>query len=386
MNNEIEKRGGAGWRLALSALVLAGGVKLSQDLKQGSRDSNSEPTPVTTPTPTPRNILSSSYDIELPKSPIPVDTKVPTSTFSKPEKAITAKPAKKPVLGEESLLGTNQGIGLKDSIPDTVEEIKEPTIYTVKEDDTLETISRQHNNIPEDILYNMNSVAIGEDPNSLKPGTELLIIHWGPAEASRNFARRKTEETIKQGGEITWVYTTLGEEAIIQDIAEVFDVDADKLAEMNGIDDQTEKLPKGYYLMIPADEGFAFSDIDRQEGRRFKLKPGISMDAIWWENSTGQEVIGPGYPNVAYMVEPYSKEYWIEASWSTADELSEDYYVPETVTDTPANRVWETIDKEGNITQQEREGFLVYGKKRICHTEYRKAPAGEWVFTKSISF
>jgi hypothetical protein len=107
--------------------------------------------------------------------------------------------------------------------------------------------------------------------------------------------------------------------------------------------------------------------------------PGIGLDAVWWENPTGEETAGPWWSNEAFILEPYQKEYWVETQWSTADNPDPEFFVPEIVTDIPVNRTIEITDEDGNVRYEEREGFLVYGKQKVLHTEYRKVPAGEWL-------
>lgn len=92
------------------------------------------------------------------------------------------------------------------SVPETAEEIQEPIVYTIKEGDTLTKISWEHNNIPVEIIYNMNREIIGDNPNLIKPGQGLLIIYWGPVEASHDFVYKRMMEMVKRGKQITWVF------------------------------------------------------------------------------------------------------------------------------------------------------------------------------------
>lgn len=259
------------------------------------------------------------------------------------------------------------------------EEIKEPIIYTVKEGDTLTKISQEHNNLPVEIIYNMNREVVGDNPDLIKPRMEFLIIYWDPVRASEDFVYRHYREVIRKGGEIDWVYFNLEKETSLEEIANYVGVEIQALSKLNEISDPTKPLPKGYYLMIPAEEGFAFTEQDRQANRRWIPKPGISLNYIWWENPTGEAIAGPWYPNIAYMIEEGKKEIWTDGVWSTAHpsfiNAPEDFKVEE-ITDIPYDV--ELKDAEGNIIEI-RKGFKVYGKHREYISVSRKVEAGEWI-------
>ncbi|MFZ5366182.1 MAG: LysM peptidoglycan-binding domain-containing protein [Patescibacteria group bacterium] len=260
------------------------------------------------------------------------------------------------------------------------EETPEPTTYTVKKGDTLIKIAKEHGNIPWQIIYNMNRKVIGNNPDLIKPGQELSIIHWGPVEASHDFAYKKTEEALARGEKINWVYFTLGKEATVQEVADFFGINAQELAKLNRIDNSATPLLKDYYLMIPiGKEGFAFSEADRKAGRRWIPMPGISLGAVWWVRPTGLGPTGPCYPNEAYVFEAYRQEYWVEETWSTAwpffEQNPQEFRVRE-ITNEPYDI---TIgDYQGNVVEV-RKGFKVIGQRRLWHTEYRPAKAGQWI-------
>lgn len=263
--------------------------------------------------------------------------------------------------------------------PCLIEEPQGPIVYVVKEGDSLSKISQEHNNLPVEIIYNMNSQVIGDNPDLIRPGQELLLVRWNSVDASRHLASRRAQEVAKKGEMLDWVYFTLTSELSANEVADFFGISAEGIASLNEIDDPNIKLPKDYYLMLPIDEGFAFTETDREEGRRWRPMPGISLGAIWWESPTGEKDVEPSYPNIAYTVIPCPIESWVDATWSTADNLPADQFLPEEITNIPANRVWEIVDEEGNKTSKMKEGFLVHGKQKITHTGYQKVEAGEWV-------
>ena len=364
MNNK--ERANRGVQSTLAALALLGGLTFDDYRNQEqSNPSSQEPTPITT-TVRPSKEEASSLLFTSTVTPTETLTSFPSFTPTPTAEAIPNSFPKEGVVFDSEE-------GVKD------EETKGPITYRVKKGDTLFKISKEHNNIPVDILYNMNQEVIGENPDLIKPGQELLIIDWGPVEASRDFARRKAEKMIKQGEKINWVSFTLNREMSIREIAEMYDVEEDKIISLNGIKDQTKTLPKDYYLMLPIDEGFAFTEADRKEGRRWQPMPGIPLGAIWWESPTGEKNVEPSYPNIAYTVIPCPVESWVDVTWSTADNLPADQFLPEEITNIPANRVWEIVDEKGNKRNETREGFLVHGKQKITHTGSCKIEAGKWI-------
>jgi len=276
--------------------------------------------------------------------------------------------------GEQQIKEENKTVPIS-----TEEEKLTPFIYVIKEGDTLSEISKKNNGLPVNIIYKMNERVIGGDPDILTPGQEFLIVRWGPIEASRYLASGKAQEVTKKGKAPDWIYSTLTSELSAREVADFFGISVEKIASLNEIDDPNIKLPKDYCLMVPIGEGFVFTETDRLAGRKWQPRPEIAVETIWWEDSSGQKVDNPEYPNIAFIMEPFPSESWVSETWSTADQLPSEDFVSETVTDIPANRIWEIVDKEGNVTQEERTGFLVYGKHKIVRTGCRKVKAGRWV-------
>ncbi|MDD3532374.1 MAG: LysM peptidoglycan-binding domain-containing protein [Candidatus Shapirobacteria bacterium] len=351
-----KERGKGNWRLALSAMVLVGELGLG-DYQGGSEQ------PVFSPTSLDKK---SSFNIN-------------SELLAENTVCLTSQ--------ENNLIKINQTVERPGTEADTAwscptEEVQGPITYIVKEGDSLTKISREHNNLPVGIIYNMNSQVIGDNPDLIRPGQELLLVRWGQVEASRYLVSKKTQEAAEKGEAPGWIYFTLTSELSAGEAADFFGISVEKITSLNEIDDPDIKLPKDYYLMVPVDGGFAFTETDRLAGRRWQPRPGVAFEAIWWEDPAGQVAANPEYPNRAFMMEPFPSESWVNETWSTADQLPSENFIPETVTDIPANRIWEIVDEEGEVTQEERAGFLVYGRHKITHTGYRKVEVGEWIFTE----
>ncbi len=255
-----------------------------------------------------------------------------------------------------------------------------PTEYIVQPGDSLWKIAQEHGGIPWQIIYSMNRGEIGEDPEYIEPGMKLLIQHWGPVEQSRYLAQEKMEATLEKGEPLSWVFFDLGREMDVEAIAEYFGVEVQRLVEFNEIDKSNSVLPPGYHVMVPSDQGFAFTEEDRQAGRRWYplQEVSIRMDSIWWESPLGQGRVGPWWPNEAKIMVPVGREYWLKATWSTANNCPEDECRVDIVTDIPAPVTFTIKEKDGSEREEVREGFLVRGWKKITHTEFEPALAGEW--------
>jgi len=256
------------------------------------------------------------------------------------------------------------------------EEVIPPTVYVVQSGDSLWKISQEFGT-PVEIIRGMNPEIVG-DNDLIHPGDELLIIYWGPVDQSYYLSQKKMEAAWEKGEELSWVHLPLDKKMSALELANFFGIDSQPLIELNEIENPEAILPEGYYLMIPIGEGFAFNEQDRESGRRWRPISGLSMDRIWWENPTG-EVAGPWWPCEAKMMVPVRVEYWYADTWSSASYCPPDSCIVDFVTDIPEDTVVSVPQPDGTYQDEVRPGFRVYGKKKITHSEFEAALAGEWI-------